>query len=137
MIFMMRRASPIFAALAMLLCCPLLQAQSLADAARRSQQHTKTAAKVYTNDNLPVNGTISVIGVERPVAPPESEKATAQLKEPAAASSSAAGTEDTTSGKSEAQRASTQRPRSRGAQCRTSEERRQNERRYFHAGAGD
>jgi hypothetical protein len=107
MSFMIRRASPTVAVLATLLCCPLLQAQSLADAARRSQQHTKTAAKVYTNDNLPVNGTISVIGVERPVAPPESEKATAQLKEPAAASSSAAGAEDTTSGKSETAGAST------------------------------
>ncbi len=62
MTFTMRRVSPIFAALAVLLCASLLQAQSLADAARRSQQHSQATAKVYTNDNLPKDGIISVIG---------------------------------------------------------------------------
>jgi hypothetical protein len=110
MTFTMRRASSIFAVLALLLCASLVQAQSLADAARRSQQHSKTTAKVYTNDNLPKNGTISVIGVERPAAPPESEKATAEIKEASVANSTQSNpvvTDDKATSSSQAESSST------------------------------
>lgn len=54
------------------------EAQSLGDAARRNRQDKKAPSKVYTNDNLPVNGTISIIGAEPPAAPaPETAKAAA------------------------------------------------------------
>jgi hypothetical protein len=110
MTFKIRRASPIFAVFALLLCASLLQAQSLADAARRSQQHSKTTARVYTNDNLPKNGTISVIGVERPAAPPESEKATAEIKEASVANSTGTNpaiTDDKPNSNSQAESSST------------------------------
>jgi hypothetical protein len=110
MTFTMRRASSIFAVLALLLCASLVQAQSLADAARRSQQHSKTTAKVYTNDNLPKNGTISVIGAEPPAAPPESEKATAEVKEASVANSTQSNpvvTDDKATSSSQAESSST------------------------------
>jgi|SRR5581483_5751035 len=54
---------------ASVLTASLLQAQSLADAARRSHERSRSAEKVYTNDNLPTDGVISVIGIEAPTAP--------------------------------------------------------------------
>jgi hypothetical protein len=82
-----RRHFPLLAALAILVSASLLQAQSLAEAARHNQGSAKrTAAKVYTNDDLPRDATISILGRETPLAPPKSSDS----KQPAAAGSTGA-----------------------------------------------
>jgi hypothetical protein len=51
-------------------------AQSLGDAARGTRKKTPTAAKkVYTNDNLPTSGNISVLGPSAPAPDAVGEKA--------------------------------------------------------------
>jgi hypothetical protein len=70
---MMRRISLISAVLALLVSASLVQAQTPADAARHSQNHSRSTGKVYTNDNLPKDGVISVIGVETPAVAQEGD----------------------------------------------------------------
>jgi hypothetical protein len=64
--------------------------QSLADAAReqRANKPETSQAKVYTNDNLPTGGGITVIGAPAPAAPATPAKASSAT--PAAAATSAA-----------------------------------------------
>jgi hypothetical protein len=68
-------------------------AQSIADAAReqRANKPETPQAKVYTNDNLPTGGGITVIGAPAPAAPAASAAAVkASSTTPAAAASPAA-----------------------------------------------
>jgi len=63
-------------------------AQSLADAAReqRANKPETPQAKVYTNDNLPTGGGITVIGAPAPPAPATPAKAASTTPTPAASS---------------------------------------------------
>jgi hypothetical protein len=64
-------------------------AQSLADAARqqRANKPETSQAKVYTNDNLPTGGGITVLGAPAPAAPATAAKTSSTT--PAASASSA------------------------------------------------
>ena len=72
------RTLPLAVSLAVLLCASLAQSQSLAELARRNQQQKpRTASKVYTNDDLPISGTVNVVGT----VPPPAEAAAAEAVE--------------------------------------------------------
>jgi hypothetical protein len=88
-----RRAFPVLITSAVLLCACGMKAQSLAEVARHSRRHSTASEHVFTNDNLPTDGTISIIGSATPDVPAESAAGTSQASPSAPANANAANPE--------------------------------------------